>query len=1398
MASSQDNSIWRIQKPIIASFLLAYGALLGLFLLSLNWMHSEQEQGFNNRFQQEVDSALRLTLEESRRAMEGQLLGLTHDQELQTFFLARQRDALLRKTLPMLQYWQREQGISHLYFHDATGTNILRVHNPTLHGDRIQRLSTRLAIESLQTAHGLEIGLNGELSLRVVLPWKVDGVLIGLLEMGKDLAGMLPTLRKILQADLHLFLNKAHLDLNAWKGRTDHPTASDEWDHFPDVVRSVGTSHALPPEMARQVRANQWNSGLFEVLLSDVEGGNHRHHFTLPLRDIRERDVARLLVIYEDQALDKITNAHKNRVILGITLSALFLAWMFRHLLSRIEGNLRKATAELRHGEERNRAILDTALDAIISIDTQGRILEFNKAAERTFGFRKQDVLGHDISETIIPPEFRESHRQGMTRYLTTGEQRVINQHIEIYAINAKGTRLPTEIAITVIPGEQFTFFTAFLRDISERKQMLSSLNDAIAQAESSNLKMRQEMIRHEQTLARLQSSEERFRSVTLSIRDAIIAVDCDQKIIFWNKGAEALFGYTKEEILGQTLRPLIPDRYAEAHRVGFKRFRQTGHAPMLGLTTEMSGRRKDGQEFPLEMSLNAWTHADGTRYFSAVIRDITERKQAEAALLAAKESAEAANRAKSLFLANMSHEIRTPMNTIIGLGYLLSQTPLTPGQQSRMRKIQYAAETLLGIINDILDFSKIEAGRLELEFHPFQLGEVMEKVASMVSMRAEEKGLEILFALPPDLPRSLVGDALRLEQILINLGTNAIKFTQSGEIVFRVEALEVTETTARLRFSVKDSGIGLTEEQIAGLFQPFVQADSSTTRHYGGTGLGLAICKSLVDQMNGAFTVISAPGAGSEFAFTVPLARQFAHEPVKISLGGHHSGILRVLVVDDNDSSRMILSEMVRGLDCTVQAVPSGPDALDEMRRAIDSWERPYDLILLDWQMPDMDGIETARHIREIAANNSSLVIMVTAHGRQEVMREAKDVGINGFVLKPVTPSTLLNTIQEALGRGMVAPQATESGPVKSKERLPAHLKGARILVVEDHEINWQVAEGILAKAGIASEHAANGKEAVERIFADPQRFDLVLMDLQMPVMDGYEATRRLRMRFDAARMPIVAMTANALKSEKDQCLAIGMNDYLTKPVNVAQLFAVLGGLIPDKNATPGTEDGPLPEVEERLPSNAALVVPASEIPPAEIEGMDIPAALERLDGDVELLMRLTRQFVTAHRDTPERIDAALTCDDTETARALAHGVKGVAGNLSANRVAEQASRLEILIKEGDLDGARKQLDGLRTEVSTLIAAIDRHAAKEPIPALAIEPLEQPGLPPGEMERLLDLLNDGDFQARERFATLRPRLHGRADAGRLDRIQQHLEMLAFEEAAMELAEELAAWAGQA
>lgn len=365
---------------------------------------------------------------------------------------------------------------------------------------------------------------------------------------------------------------------------------------------------------------------------------DHLHSFVIPILDIHEKQVARILVTYDDHALEKGTKTHLQQVVIATILIATFLGLLFHRLLLRLEGNLRNATSELYNNEQRTRAILDTALDAIISIDTNGCILEFNKAAEKIFGFQREDVLGQEISKTIIPPELREPHCHGLARYLTTGEQHVINQHIELEAINANGLRIPVEIAITVIPGTASLFFTAYLRDISERKQLLVSMNDAMVRSESSNLKLRQEVENHEQTLGRLQSSEERFRSVTMSIQDAVIAADQEQTIIFWNHGAEVLFGYTQNEILGKKITLLIPQRYRISQKKGFHRFMKQGshRFPEKGdgflpnQSTVLAGLRKNGQEFPLEISFNAWADTDGTPFFSAVIRDITERIRQE------------------------------------------------------------------------------------------------------------------------------------------------------------------------------------------------------------------------------------------------------------------------------------------------------------------------------------------------------------------------------------------------------------------------------------------------------------------------------------------------------------------------------------------------------------------------------------------------------------------------------------------------------------------------------------------------------------------------------------------------------------------------------------------------
>ncbi len=556
-----DPHQWSIRKPIMASFLVAFAFLLAIFLFSFNWMNQQQEQDQSDNYQFQVNNLLQKLIEENYLSMEGQLLALIQDTALLEQFQAADRLGLLQKTTKTFLQWQQRQHISHLYFHNPDRTNFLRLHHPKKFGDLIERQTMLTAQTSNTLSHGLETGPLGTVTLRVVMPWQHNGKTIGYLEIGKELHLLFPLIAENFHMQLSMFIYKQFLDNTAWQAHkklhAQHPHT--DWEMFPDLILYKESNRAIPPAIIQRIRSNQWQPGIFNMPVNNAEDIEDLHYFFLPIHNSTNQKIGQLLIIYDDKKLDQNNDKHLYRVVTGITLIALLLGLLFNYLLRRMERNLHIAGNRLQHNESRIRAILDTALDAIISIDTNGHIIEFNKAAERMFGFRKEQLIGHEISETIIPPELRQLHRQGLERYLSTREKRVLGQHIELVAMHADGKRIPIEIAITVIPGTTFTFFTAFLRDISERKQMLLSLNDAIATSETRNQQLRQEVLRHKETLARLQNSEDRFRSVTLSIQDAIIAADHQQIIIFWNHGAETLFGYTRAEILGKRGSRLAP-----------------------------------------------------------------------------------------------------------------------------------------------------------------------------------------------------------------------------------------------------------------------------------------------------------------------------------------------------------------------------------------------------------------------------------------------------------------------------------------------------------------------------------------------------------------------------------------------------------------------------------------------------------------------------------------------------------------------------------------------------------------------------------------------------------------------------------------------------------------------
>jgi PAS domain S-box-containing protein len=666
-----------------------------------------------------------------------------------------------------------------------------------------------------------------------------------------------------------------------------------------------------------------------------------------------------------------------------------------------------------------------------------------------------------------------------------------------------------------------------------------------------------------------LEDAETRLRTILDNVLDGIIMVDGSGTVISINPAVVKMFGYEAGDIVGRNIEMLMPEPNRSNHDSFSARYESTGTLRAIGVGRELEGLTKAGLTFPMELTVTEVLF-HGQRMFVGLVRDITERKRAEDMSRQAKAAAEAANRTKSDFLANMSHEIRTPLNAILGMAYLAQRANPTPRQQTYLTKIGIAGQSLLGIVNDILDFSKIEAGKLEAEHIIFSLDEVLDNVVDIVGQKAEEKGIAIVCTVSPEVPRSLIGDPLRLGQILINLVHNAIKFSDKGEVVVRVMAEDVTLDNVGLAFSVRDHGIGMSEEQVANLFQSFNQADTSFTRRYGGTGLGLAISKQLCELMEGTISVESEIGKGSTFLFSLnfPIAteeqfpaRKSREKPLKRS----------VLIVDDSEMTRRLLLGMVQANGFLARAVSSGEEALSALVHGSHVGQ-PFDLVLMDWRLPGMDGIEASRRIKEHPTLTPiPAILIISAFESEEVLRGLKEPRFDGFLVKPITEAVLMRTIASISGGSIGGPA---SGLQPAAENLPSVLNGRRVLVVEDNEINRDLASELLGDLGIRTAVAVNGRHGVDQVLA--QAFDLVLMDIQMPVMDGLAATRLIRADSRFHDLPIIAMTAHAMRGDRKRSLDSGMNDHLTKPIDPAALSAILSRWMPAKPLDPPAPGGP------------------------------------------------------------------------------------------------------------------------------------------------------------------------------------------------------------------------------
>jgi len=781
---------------------------------------------------------------------------------------------------------------------------------------------------------------------------------------------------------------------------------------------------------------------------------------------------------------------------------------------------------------------------------------------------------------------------------------------------------------------------------------------------------------------AELRDREARIRQL---VESSIIG------IFFWtvtgitdaNDAFLAMIGYSREDLIAGRVQwtQITPPEYLAVEAQLLDKL-QTTRQPT---TYERDFVRKDGTRFPTMLGsvLLQGSREKGVSF----VLDLTERKQAEAER-AAREVAEAANQAKSEFLANMSHEIRTPMNAILGMSHLALQSGLDDRQRNYVSKVHQSAESLLSIINDILDFSKIEAGHLEIEQIPFELTDVMDQLADMAGLRAEEKDLELVFALPAHLPSHLVGDPSRLRQVLLNLGNNAIKFTEHGEIVIGIKVLERDAGSVHLGFEVRDTGIGITPEQQEKLFRPFTQADSSTSRRFGGTGLGLAISQHLVRMMGGTLGVRSTPGRGSVFHFSLRMG--VVPEPAMDGMPEAALRDARVLVVDDNACARNVLTEMADRMGMAVSAAVDGATAIEAVVRA-DACHQPFDLMVLDWKMPGMDGVDCAKRLARIPLHHHApSIVMLTAFSREEVAQRlaAEGLAVAATLTKPVTPSSLLDACLEVRGSPRLRLARGELRADALHDNI-ASLASARILLVEDNPINQELARDLLGRAGIVVTVAENGKEALEVLSAE--RFDAVLMDCQMPVMDGYAATRALREQPQWRDLPVIAMTANAMVGDREKALAAGMNDHIAKPIKVDEMFATLARHVRRSTA------------DEAAGADT-------------FHGIDTRLGLAGVMGNERLYRRLLTMFRDREANFTTRFRTTWESGDVSAATRLAHDLKSVSGTLGAQAVSEAAEALEIACSNGngDVEGRllalTRQLDPVIAGLSALETPLQAH----------------------------------------------------------------------------------------
>ncbi len=1290
---------YKIKRKIFVPFVTAIIILIGSFFVGINYLMQTEIDVVTKSKVEYVSEEFDFQQDKDVELMNATIVALQQDRELQKYWLKKDREKLLEKSQLLFRKIQERVNITHFYFHDVSAINFLRVHNPEKHGDLIDRYTMRDAKELLIVTSGIEIGPYGSFSLRVVVPWFIEGKLEGFIELGEEIEHITEHIHTTGDVELLILYKKQFITRDKYKKVIGRYKNAEDWDKFKNWVMVYNTQNWVPEKILPYDVDNLSDS----FLLNNQFRKNNNDYIvkSLIIRDAGQREVAVLMIVIDSTIQFGIIR-NISYLISGIVFVIGFILFaIFYFVINQTEKNLIKSQnkitdevkkrekiqktylgelvkekEKLQESEERFKTIVTYSVPIIFMFDKQGVIQLSEGKMLNNLGLKPGEVVGQNVFQLY------KDFPNAISVFKNTLEGETFEGILEI-----KGRFL--ESFVSPIKDSEGNIVSAIgiSLDITDRKETADRLKKQTEDLEKSNKELKKSRMAAlsimqdaniqkgvtEKALLDLEKTVQEYKKLSRAIEQApvtVVITNLSGAIEYVNPNFSKVTGYSAEEALGNNPRILKSGGLSQAVYSGMWETLVSNKI----WRGELENKKKSGEIYWESVSISPINDSKGEiTHYVAVKEDITERRKNEIELREAKITAEVATEAKSRFLASMSHEIRTPMNAILGFSYLTLNTSLTTKQLDYITKIDGSAKSLLKIINDILDFSKIEAGELDIEAIDFNLEDVITSVSNVISHTLFEKELELITYISPNVPIALVGDPLRIGQILTNFCNNAVKFTSKGKIVLEVTFVTEVDNSVELLFAVKDTGVGIKEEKKNKLFNAFQQADTSTTREFGGTGLGLVISENLAKLMNGDIWFESEENVGSTFFFSAKLEKQKI-ERNEEEIAEEFLGT-KVLLFNTTTTTNMYLSEVLEYFSFKVDSVSSEREARKLLAQ---SNEVPYKLVITECRDLVTENIKTLELIKN--KYNIPILMLISPYQQEKIVDIRVIETINSFLVKPFNNSDLFNAIMGLFGNTSSNDIAITEEKIQDYAALEK-IRGSLILLAEDNKINQQLTVEMFKTLDIRVEIANNGLQAVKMVknSGTPSKYSLVLMDIQMPEMDGYNATTEIKKLKKYKNIPIIAMTADAMSDVKEKCFSVGMVDYLTKPIVPQKVIETMVKWIKPKNELATNKPKPY-RIIKKLKNVKNIDLP-------QIDGVNINDALKYVGGDKQLLISLLKKFLY-NSNFEERVNKAVNIGDRDEIIRIIHTLKGNAGLLGMNELKEVTDNAQsALLNDKSID---------------------------------------------------------------------------------------------------------------